>query len=160
MCIRREAFGVYAAQVAGDVNRLRLDRTGASLASGGDNDIVMTLLDSGWEVGYDPGLVLTHIIPKGRVAADYLGRLSRDSTRTWVQVLALHGITPWSPVPGWMVPLLKAKYWLTMQPWRGPAERIRWLGACGQAEGRALLAGITRRSEAPPATHSREAGTA
>ena len=68
---------VAADAIATDPRRHTLDRTGTSLASGGDNDLVFTALHAGGEVAYFPELRLTHLIPAGRLAPDYLTRLNR-----------------------------------------------------------------------------------
>jgi glycosyltransferase involved in cell wall biosynthesis len=137
MAIRRESALAWADSVERDPKRRRLDRSGLELVSGGDNDIVMTLLEQGWSVGYFPSLGLRHLIPASRLDADYLARLNRAIQRSWVQVLALHGANPWQPIPAATVPLRKLKAWFTRRAWKGPAERIRWQGACGHFEGRA-----------------------
>jgi glycosyltransferase involved in cell wall biosynthesis len=137
MALRREAALAWADSVEHDPKRRRLDRSGLELVSGGDNDIVMTLLERGWSVGYFPSLILHHLIPKSRLDAHYVARLNRAIQRSWVQVLALHGANPWQPIPASTVPLRKLKAWFTRRAWKGPAERIRWQGACGHFEGRA-----------------------
>lgn len=115
------------------------DRRGGELTSGGDNDIVMTVLRAGWHVGYFPSLSLLHLIPAGRVERDYLARLNRGIAKSWMQVLHKHAVNPWPPVASWTVPLRQLKAWVTYRAWRGPAEFVRWQGACGHFEGRATL---------------------
>lgn len=139
LAIRREAYETYVESAARDARRRALGRAGESLASGEDNDIVMTLLEADWAVGYFPSLELTHLIPEERVTPDYLAEMAENSNRTWVTVLDVHGIRPWSPIPKWTVPLRKMRAYLKTRAWEGPLERIRWRGACGQFEGRALL---------------------
>ena len=115
------------------------DRRGQELTSGGDNDIVITILEQGYGVGYFPVLALTHIIPPGRLELAHQGRLSRGIARSWVEVLALHGLSPWKPIPAWSRPLRKARAWLRHRPWESPAQFVRWNAACGHFEGRAAL---------------------
>jgi len=103
----------------------------------------MTLLEEGWSVGYFPSLELTHLIPEQRVTPDYLAEMAESSNKTWVTVLDIHGIRPWSPIPKWTVPLRKMRAYFATRAWRGPLERIKWRGTCGQFEGRALLSGKT-----------------
>ena len=88
LAIRRSAALAYAAAIAGDPRRRSLDRSGASLASGGDNDLVFTALHAGGDIAYLPELTLTHLIPASRLDAASLARLNRGSMRTWVRVLA------------------------------------------------------------------------
>ena len=112
------------------------DRRGGELSSGGDNDIILTLMQHGWEVAYFPRLALTHLIPAGRITADYLARLNRGIQKSWMQVLSRHGANPWRAIPGWTVPLRQAKAWFAGRAWSSAAARIRWQGACGHFEGR------------------------
>jgi len=114
------------------------DRRGAALTSSGDNDIIFSILGAGWQVAYFPDLVLTHLIPQGRTDADYLARLNRSIQQSWQQVLRRHEASPWPVIPAWTVPLRQAKAWFTYRAWASPAARIRWQGASGHFEGRAL----------------------
>ena len=107
--------------------------------SGGDNDLVMTILETGLAVSYLPNLQLTHIIPSGRMQRAYLGTLNRAIARSWVRVLAIHGIRPWLPVAKSTVPLRQTKSWFRTRAWNRPASWIRWQGACGHFEGLADL---------------------
>ncbi len=145
LCVRREAANLYLRALEQDPSRRRLDRAGRSLASGGDNDLVFTVLQGGWDVGYFPELKVTHLIPPGRLEADYLARLNEGIQRTWVRVLALHGQQPWRPVAPWTVPLRSARAWLRSAAWQGPANRVRWRGLVGRFRGQAGL-----RDNAPP----------
>ncbi len=115
------------------------DRRGSALTSGGDNDISLTLMQNGWEVGYFPELALTHLIPAGRVDPDYLARLNRGIAQSWIHVLAKHDANPWPSIPGWTVSLRQLKAWFTYRAWSHPAAYVRWQGACGHFEGLASL---------------------
>ena len=137
LAISREHALAYANDLTHDARRRRLDRTGASLASGGDSDLVFTTLHRGGDVAYFPELSLTHLIPSARLAPKYLARLNRGIMRSWVNVLALHGQSPWPPIAPATVPLRQARAWWRTRAWRGPAEWIRWQGRCGQFEGQA-----------------------
>lgn len=139
MAVRRELADQYRHAVTGDSRRRRLDRTGRSLSSGGDNDLVLTILEAGYAVAYEPALTLRHLIPAERCVPQYLGPLHRAMNRSWVRVLSMHGIVPWSRIAGATLPLRKARAWLRNRAWAGPAEWIRWQGACGTFEGRAEL---------------------
>lgn len=115
------------------------DRRGGELTSGGDNDIVFTVLRAGWQIAYFPDLVLTHLIPSTRVQPAYLARLNRAIARSWIHVLAKHDANPWPPIAPWTVPLRCLKAWFTYRAWSGPAPFIRWQGACGHFEGRSSI---------------------
>jgi GT2 family glycosyltransferase len=138
MVLRREAWGAYTAALE-EGTATPLDRTGTALTSGGDNDIVLHVLQAGWQVGYFPELSLTHLIPAGRTSPEYLARLNHGIAKSWVQVLDRHQIRPWPRVAPWTVPLRKWRAYVRYRAWAGPAEYIRWKGACGQFEGRATL---------------------
>lgn len=112
------------------------DRRGGELTSGGDNDLVLSLLEHGWETAYFPELSLTHLIPRGRLEAAYLARLNRGIQKSWMQVLSRHAANPWPPIARWTVILRQFKAWFTHRAWSGPAARVRWQGACGHFEGR------------------------
>lgn len=140
MGLRRAAYEFYVDSSKDDPNRVSLGRRGADLASGEDNDMILSILSQGWTIAYLPQLRLEHLIPATRLSVEYLERYAQSSSRTWVQVLSVHGIEPWPPIPRWTLPLRKTRAWVRMGGWRGPANRIRWRGTCGMLEGRALLA--------------------
>jgi glycosyltransferase involved in cell wall biosynthesis len=132
MAVRREAIQHW-------LNRESTlsDRRGNELTSSGDNDIVLTIMESGWEVAYLPQLALTHLIPTSRLEPKYLSRLNRGIQKSWTQVLAAHDISSWPPISHWTVPMRILKAWFTYRAWSCPAAYIRWQGACGHFEGRA-----------------------
>ncbi len=139
MALQREAAEIYMKKITATQTSLVLDRTGKNLSSGGDCDINLTLLDEGWGVGYFPQLKLTHLIPAGRLTKDYLARLNRGISCSWVQVLDMHEIRPWSKISQWTVFPRKVRAFFNYQPWKDPVSYIRWQGACGMFEGRAKL---------------------
>jgi hypothetical protein len=93
-------------------------------------------MEAGWEVAYFPQLTLTHLIPRGRLEPDYLGRLNRGIQQSWMQVLALHHASPWPRLSRTGAQLRKAKAWVAHRAWSSPVARIRWAGACGHFDGR------------------------
>jgi hypothetical protein len=133
MALRREA----ALEWAKKEDLKIIDRRGKELTSSGDNDIVLTVMEHGWEVAYLPQLTLKHLIPASRLEPKYLARLNRGIQKSWTQVLAAHDASPWPPIPRWTVPFRKIKAWFTYRAWTSPAAHIRWQGACGHFEGRA-----------------------
>ncbi len=132
MVLRREAAQTWLDAP----DRGLTDRRGSELTSGGDNDIVLTLFAAGWAVAYFPELSLTHLIPAGRLGADYLARLNRGIQHSWMRVLTLHRINPWGPLTPTGATLRKVKAWFTHRPWTSPSANIRWQGACGHFDGR------------------------
>jgi glycosyltransferase involved in cell wall biosynthesis len=156
MVLRRDAAAAYAERIEQRTKGLRdqgtaewldeetkrrkdqgtiTDRKGNSLASAGDNDLVFQVLRDGWKVGYFPQLVITHLIPAGRLTVDYLARANRGIQRSWAQVLRKHDACPWPKIPGWSLPLRKAKAWVGQQPWRNTGSKIRLAGVIGRLEG-------------------------
>lgn len=135
MALRRAGAEAYVAALSSDARRRAFDRTGTQLVSGGDNDLVMTILAAGFMVAYAPELSLLHLIPPGRSDRSYLGALNRAIARSWVRILGLHGIQPWRPVAPATVPLRQVRAWFRLGAWRGPAEWVRWQGACGHFAG-------------------------
>lgn len=146
MTLRREAVESWAGRRAD--GRLP-DRRGAELSSGGDNDIIFTVIAAGWEIGYFPKLVLSHLIPAERMKAGYLARLNRGIQKSWMQVLTKHGANPWPPLAAWTVPLRKLKAWFAYRAWSSPAAYVRWRGACGHFEGRIPGTASQCRNSAP-----------
>ncbi len=139
LCVRKAAAHAYVAAVGPDSLRKLLDRRAGALSSGGDNDLVFTVLRAGWDVGYHPDVALTHLIPSSRLAPDYLARLNRGIQRSWVRVLALHGACPWPAIPPFTLLPRAARAWFRTRAWRGPVERIRFHGLLGRLEGQGDL---------------------
>ena len=136
MALRRNATTAWLEAVASDPRRAALDRRGEALVSGGDNDLVLTLMASGWEVAYFPQLALTHLIPAARLEAGYLVRLNRAMQTSWMHVLTLHDANLWPPLTPFGARLRKIKAWLTYHPWSSSAAHVRYAGACGHFDGR------------------------
>lgn len=134
MGIRKKALETYI-EKAKKGNITIADRTGNALSSGGDNDIVIEILKSGWQVGYFPVLELKHIIPEQRMQVHYMARLLNNTNRSWVQLLEAHGINPWIKIPKWTVPFRKIKSWFTYRAWQNTSNYIKWHGACGMYDG-------------------------
>lgn len=138
MALRRTAWEAWLDATAAPGAMLS-DRRGTELSSGGDNDIVLSAMRAGWEVGYFPMLSLVHLIPPNRLDADYLAHLNRGIQHSWMQVLTRHDASPWPPLTPAGASLRKAKAWLTHRAWSSPVARIRWQGACGHFDGRIKL---------------------
>lgn len=111
-------------------------RSGTSLGSADDNDIVFCCLAAGWSVGYFPELVVTHLIPAGRLDPAYLARLNYGIQESWYRLLALRQASSWGPLTPAGAALRKLKAWFAYRAWRRPAGHIRWRGACGHFDGR------------------------
>jgi glycosyltransferase involved in cell wall biosynthesis len=137
MALRRDALASWIAAVtAGDGTA---DRTGNSLSSGGDNDIVLHVLRSGWAVAYEPRISLGHIIPPERLSREYLGRLAQDIMISWVGTLERHGIYPWRPSAAWLTELRLIRVYFVRKPWLSNSHYVRWRQSRGLILGRARM---------------------
>jgi|GEM_PF-159128 len=147
MVLRRDAAATYAERIKQRTTGRRgngtiTDRRGDSLASGGDNDICLTVVEEGWRVGYLPQLKLTHLIPRRRMTLDYHKRMARDSMKSFILMLDQHGIRPWPAMAKWTLHLRVTKDFLRVKPWQGPEQSLRFWGHVGMYEGRAALAAL------------------
>lgn len=134
MVIRKNALQSYLKQNSSGINIIA-DRSANSLTSGGDNDIIIEILKSGWLVGYFPELSLTHIIPKERLQLPYLARLIKDTNKSWVQLLEKHQINPWKKIARWTVLLRKLRSWFKNSAWKNEINYLKWKASCGYFEG-------------------------
>ena len=75
LCVRRRVAEQYFAYHADGRRKLTMDRTGASLLSGGDTDLAATACDIGLGTALFTSLKLTHLIPRQRLTEEYLSRL-------------------------------------------------------------------------------------
>lgn len=75
LCVRREVAAQYARYVENDPIRRSLDRSGDSLASAGDMDLVYTSFDLGYGIGRFAALSLEHLIPATRLTESYFIRI-------------------------------------------------------------------------------------
>jgi glycosyltransferase involved in cell wall biosynthesis len=139
LAIRRKAWTAYLEDAQPDPVRVALGRRGRELTSGEDNDIVMCLLGRGWKLAYLPQLRLDHLIPAHRLSPQYLERYAYSSSKTWVQVLDIHGICPWRAISDWTGPLRKVRAYMRFRAWRTVENRIRWRGACGIIDGQVAI---------------------
>lgn len=134
MIIRRSAIEPWCHAVDG--GRSVSDRCGTSLASAGDNDIVLFALQAGFDVGYFPQLRMEHFIPIRRLDLAYNKRLAYSIMRSWVGVLALHGVEPWRASHPWLGALRKFKIYLLDAPWNSPAAQLKYSKARGLIDSR------------------------
>jgi glycosyltransferase involved in cell wall biosynthesis len=132
MALRRQACTSWLTEESGGLP----DRRGRELSSAGDNEIVFSVLEAGWQVAYFPELYLAHLIPAARLEPEYLARLNRGIQESWMRGLTKHGANPWPPIARWTVPLRKLKSWFVHRAWSSPAAQIRWQGVCGHFDGR------------------------
>lgn len=91
LCVRRDVAALYAAMHDDGRRGYFLDRVGASLLSGGDNDLALCACDLNMGVGVFKELRLTHVIPSGRVTEAYLLRITESIAFSSVLLHALRG---------------------------------------------------------------------
>jgi len=78
MCILKDLALSYKRKTQENANLLSLDRRGDSLISGGDTNIVLSVLEDGFGMGMFKDLKLVHIIPERRIQEAYIFRLLED----------------------------------------------------------------------------------
>ena len=91
LCMRRQAAVAYADAAQADPQRLALDRSGSSMMSCGDTDMVLSCVDAGWGMGRFTALHLTHVIPASRLEFGYQKQLAADIGYSYGRLLAIRG---------------------------------------------------------------------
>lgn len=126
LCVRKCVALKYLQEVEVDPIRRALDRSGKSLSSCGDIDLVHTCPELGLGFGLFPCLSLLHIIPKGRLTEDYLVRIHEGTISSLLVLKAIRGLESPPPAPtctraawNWLKSLRKARrerrFWLSEQ---------------------------------------------
>ncbi len=72
------------------------DRQGATLSSGGDNELCIRLRRAGFEIRYTPHAIVDHLIPERRQTVEYLAKLGAGigSSIPFIKLLAHDNPTP------------------------------------------------------------------
>lgn len=135
MVITKDAFNEYIKDINESPTRLELGRKGESLASGEDNDIILTIVEKGFEIAYVPDLYITHLIPSIRLNAGYLKKMAYSSNLTWIKVLNMHDIRPWPKISRKSVLARQLKAFFSTKAWKSETHFIKWRGACGTFQG-------------------------
>jgi glycosyltransferase involved in cell wall biosynthesis len=91
LCIRRQAAVAYADAARADPRRLALDRSGSSMMSCGDTDMVLSCVDAGWGMGRFTALHLTHVIPASRLVYGYQKQLAAHIGYSYGRLLTIRG---------------------------------------------------------------------
>jgi glycosyltransferase involved in cell wall biosynthesis len=137
MVARRDAMILWTEAFAADPGLV--GRKGTELTNADDLDIVIQLFRAGWEVGYFPKLVFTHLIPATRVTKEYLGRLEYGTAKSCIKLYSRHDLAKLAPVAQWTVSLRKWRAYFRHRAWAGSAEYVRWKRICGIFDGRVEL---------------------
>lgn len=98
ICVRRNIAFHYEAITAKCTDRLSLGRSGGKLSGSEDLDMAFTAIDLGYGVGRFTDLVLTHLIPKGRLELPYLERLAASTVESLVLLRSLRDATRDEPI--------------------------------------------------------------
>jgi glycosyltransferase involved in cell wall biosynthesis len=91
LCVRRDVARRYLNLHETGERSFQLDRTGASLLSGGDQDLAACACDLGYGAGVIAALRLTHLIPAARLTLDYHRRLTEGIYFSSVVLAFLRG---------------------------------------------------------------------
>jgi hypothetical protein len=98
----------YLELTVADPRRLLLGARGDVQLRGEDTDLVLTAYDLGLAVGRFPELKLTHIIPAGRLTAEYLAGLMHGTLLGFAMLEYIRfGRTPPPPAGNWLRQLIE-----------------------------------------------------
>ena len=90
MCLRKEVAMQYSSLCQKDDVRRSLDRSGRSLASGGDTDIALLSCVLGGGTAVFTGLRITHLIPQRRTTPEYMCRLIEGKAESAIIISSLY----------------------------------------------------------------------
>jgi len=92
------------------------DRKGKNLISGGDNQIVLTAISSGYGCGRFKSLELTHLIPENRLTLDYMVNLTKSMALSNVLLFASYNLKyePFPKIKGFLSRIIHKKKLIKM----------------------------------------------
>ena len=142
LCVRRQVAADYLQKASTSEFRRMLDRSGVNLSSGGDSDLAECAVDAGLGTGRFTALKLLHLIPKGRLTADYIVRL-------YAGLAASHELLSFlRPKPGVLSPQSwegEVRFLFNYLKARGMQKKILWAAHQARKQARRLI------STLPPA---------
>jgi hypothetical protein len=147
-CVRRDVMETYCQRIRGG-SCTATDRTGNSLASGGDGQIVHTAVAMGLAAGVWPGMRLRHLIPEKRCNERYLERLaygvSASLLPATVETFPEVRNSPLMVPPSWLRFTVQSTRSAIRDRLRlpGPVCRIHDAGRVGETVGRYVASGKT-----------------
>jgi hypothetical protein len=139
LCVRAVVAQHYLMLNRTGKRSFQLDRTGASLISGGDQDLAACACDLGYGVGVIAALRLTHLIPAGRLTLDYQARLAEGIYFSAVILAALRGSE--QEMRGYRVRWTHVARAMLA---RGPHRRIQLASLTGRRRGLAYVRQMAR----------------
>jgi glycosyltransferase involved in cell wall biosynthesis len=141
LCVRRSVASHYAALHKNGKRAFALDRNGASLLSGGDNDLAACACDIGLGVGVFGALKLTHLIPAERLRESYLLSLAENIALSTIILRSFR--SPEGAIPH---PSLKRRIADTIRPLMMSSRERRIFRAVrrGEQHARQMLGAMTR----------------
>jgi GT2 family glycosyltransferase len=123
------------------------DRQGATLSSGGDNELCIRLRRSGFEIRYTPAAIVDHLIPERRQTVEYLAKLGAGigSSIPFIKLLAHDAPTPqWAQTQLRLAQTRQARAMIF--EWRREYRPIRLAEHEGRVEGwRRVLETLSKR---------------
>ena len=135
MCVRRSVALHYKNIIESGKRLIQLDRTGNSLLSGGDQDLAACSTELGLGSGVLTGLRLQHIIPSGRLEAEYLCKLMEGIAFSGTLLDFTYGTRP--PRDTWIRRLKEA---IRLAQCKNPHRRILLATFRGQRNARKYIA--------------------
>lgn len=142
LCVRREVALWYLHLHESGKRTFQLDRSGASLLSGGDNDLAGCACDIGLGVGLIARLKLTHLMPPERLRVDYLSQLAEG---IYFSAVVLDYLRSSSELDHYRVRWHER---LRLLLARGPHRRIQLAGLRGRQRGLEFVASDLSQSVA------------
>jgi glycosyltransferase involved in cell wall biosynthesis len=150
MCIRKAVAQRYAEMLETNPARQILGRRGEQLSGSEDTDMALTAIDMGLGLGRFPQLILTHVIPQGRMTERYILRLAEE---TQISNYLLRAIRRRLYPPYFSGSLLRRTVkWLRLWTLPRMNRRITQALVRGQRKGRLLAAELLASS--PPTASS------
>ena len=94
LVVSREVAQAYAKSVDADPLKQKLDRSGTSLISGGDDEFTWVTCEAGYGKGIFTELSLIHLISARRVTKEYLLKLAEAQAVSRVMLAHIHQVPP------------------------------------------------------------------
>jgi hypothetical protein len=133
MVCRREAVDGFV-ELLSQGKPLAEPRYGCEIQPGcEDAELVYYGVRRGYEIGYEPRMVMTHLIPARRMEKKSFRRAAYIGGVGWGRFKVVHGLA--APLQPWAALLRKVKLLWTSRAWRS-SDYIGWLRGCGEIDGR------------------------